>query len=141
MVLDGATAAEVAAAMNCGRNQALGRIWRDPDPEMRLRGIAGRSKSLKRKEPKPPVLKLVEIEEPIEELILDIPPPPPLPVKQAHRHNHPMPLIGTGRKWCKFPIKEDRDVLGGHLCCGEPVIAPGAVYCIEHTRKASGRFQ
>lgn len=142
MLAKGATASMVAREMHINRNQALGRIWRDA--EMSLIGYKKHTnKSAARKaitstfskpsNPKPhgipPIARAkvsppgdVAISKPIQR------DPPPLPVNVVE---HPMPLIGTGRRWCKWPVATAPDVLGGFLCCGASTL-PHDVYCPKH---------
>ena len=51
-----------------------------------------------------------------------------------------MPLIKTGRHWCKFPVKDNADAIGGYLCCGRATMRDD-VYCAEHRAiaRAAGR--
>lgn len=47
-----------------------------------------------------------------------------------------MPLMKTGRYWCKFPVRENADAIGGYLCCGRATMRDD-VYCAEHRAIAS----
>ena len=42
-----------------------------------------------------------------------------------------MPLMKTGQRWCKFPVKDNAKAIGGYLCCGRATM-PDDVYCAEH---------
>lgn len=124
LLLNGATAAQVAKAMHIGRNAALGRIWRDPDltlqPFPRPKTIFIRPSKPKRL-PKPPP--------PPKPIAPTTPPKPPVAVIPTVCH--PMPLIDTGSLWCKWPVAMAPDVLGGVLCCGAKSLK-GDVYCSQH---------
>ena len=47
-----------------------------------------------------------------------------------------MPLMKTGRHWCKFPVRDNAEAIGGYLCCGRATIWDD-VYCAEHRAIAS----
>ena len=59
--------------------------------------------------------------------------PPPLTLSQPMRL---MPLMKTGRHWCKFPVKDNAEAIGGYLCCGRATVGDD-VYCAEHRAIAS----
>jgi hypothetical protein len=61
-------------------------------------------------------------------------PEPPEPPKSQPMQL--MPLMKTGKRWCKWPVKDDPDVIGGFLCCGRATTADD-VYCSEHRAVAS----
>ena len=42
-----------------------------------------------------------------------------------------MPLMKTGKRWCKWPVKDAPGVIGGYLCCGRATTTDD-VYCVEH---------
>jgi hypothetical protein len=119
MLDEGASASVIASIFNITRNAAIGRIARNPDlhkhVKPKLRRKVKRSIPLKATpvKTKPAVASKVE------------------PVK-------PMPLIDTGSLHCKWPIADDETVLGGILCCGDPV-SFGLVYCVPHHRQAHPR--
>lgn len=132
MLSKGATAAVVARAMGINRNMALGRIWRDP--EMALMGYSHRPKVPKphlpsKPRPKPAIAAKVTTSEAI--VVCASVPPPPSPGPDRQPKAHPMALIGTGGRWCKWPVAEQRGVLGGFLCCGCRSLH-GDVYCAKH---------
>lgn len=141
LLAKGATASTVAREMGIGRNAALGRIYRDP--EMALVGWAKRPKpkvprppryfQRKPSSPKPAVAAMVNVTGDVVQSICAPVEPPPAP-KPALAH--PMALIGTGKRWCKWPVAADSRVLGGFLCCGCRSL-PGDVYCEEHRAKAA----
>lgn len=149
MLAKGATASQVAREMHINRNQALGRIWRDT--EMKLQ--RGNGKYSKKSgvskythsavtfhaaydaPSKPRIVRAkmsppgdVAISKPIQRAA------PPLPVNVVA---HPMALIGTGRRWCKWPVTVAPDVLGGFLCCGASTL-PHDVYCPKHRQLSAG---
>lgn len=130
---NGATGAVVGRAMGISRNAALGRIWRDPSMKLTW-GTYHVPRVKKKPKPKKPS------PEPTPQTV-PVPPPglsvctpeavePPVPVAVTSK-GRPMALIGTGRRWCKFPIREDRETLGHFLCCGH-LSLPGDVYCKAH---------
>jgi hypothetical protein len=47
-----------------------------------------------------------------------------------------IPLMDLGRGQCRFPVREDPSVPGGHLFCAQAT-APGAVYCAHHHQIAT----
>lgn len=125
----GATALMVARAMNIGRNAALGRIWRDP--ELSLTGFSAKQKRrLSSRKPRPPRAIPARLSP-----VGDVPKPsatatPPDPVDQPIS-SHRMALIGTGRRWCKWPVAMDTSIIGGIVCCGDQTES-GDVYCWHH---------
>ena len=140
LLAKGATAAVVAREMGIGRNQALGRIYRDPD--LALRTFSRKPKVQRPPRPPkeekpssktPPVAAMVapagEAKAPLSPAATVTPPEPP-------SHPNPMPLIGTGRRWCKWPVAADSRVLGGFLCCGDRSL-PNDVYCNAHRKLAA----
>ena len=58
-----------------------------------------------------------------------------------------VPLIRLGRYQCRFPVREDLSVTGGHRFCAEPT-SQHRVYCDHHhgvvtavePRRAGSRF-
>jgi hypothetical protein len=54
--------------------------------------------------------------------------PPPATVSRSMRL---MPLMKTGQHWCKFPVKDNAEAIGGYLCCGRATMRDD-VYCAEH---------
>lgn len=42
-----------------------------------------------------------------------------------------VPLVDLGHRQCRFPVKENPSVPGGHLFCGQAT-APDQVYCTHH---------
>lgn len=136
----GATAATVAKEMGIGRNAALGRIYRDP--EMALREYPRKPRPPKpprffKPNPprqKPPLAVMAAAAGDVVHSICEPAKPLPAPIKLALAH--PMALIGTGHRWCKWPVATDSRVLGGFLCCGRRSL-PGDVYCYEHREKAA----
>jgi hypothetical protein len=42
-----------------------------------------------------------------------------------------VPLMKLGRYQCRFPVREDRSVPGGHMFCAAPT-SPDRVYCDHH---------
>lgn len=135
MLAKGATASVIARAMNLSRNQALGRIYRDP--ELALREYPRRPKVNrlprspalpKKTRPSPASAAMVaEAGDVVTAPIVATPAPPEPPRSSPHM----MPLIGTGTRWCKWPVAADSRVLGGFLCCGVRSL-PGDVYCQCH---------
>lgn len=139
LLAKGATGGVVARAMSITRNQAIGRIRRDP--EMELRGFLRKPKVNRTpssppqpKAPRPARQNVVTVA-----AVGDIQPLPTTPVVPAKPepkdHCHAMALIGTGRRWCKWPVATDSRVLGGFLCCGDHTL-PQDVYCSKHRRLA-----
>jgi hypothetical protein len=59
----------------------------------------------------------------------------PLPATLS-RSMRLMPLIKTGQHWCKFPVKDNVEAIGGYLCCGRATMRDD-VYCAEHRAIAS----
>jgi hypothetical protein len=47
-----------------------------------------------------------------------------------------IPLMALGRGQCRFPVREDPSVPGGHLFCAQAT-SPDAVYCAHHHRIAT----
>jgi hypothetical protein len=143
MLAKGATASVVARAFHLTRNQALGRIYRDP--EMTLRGYSRPPKISH--QPRPPSSK--KTARPVSRNVVMVaaagdvvaapaavapPAPPPEPPKTSANM---MALIGTGKRWCKWPVAMDSRVLGGFLCCGARSL-PHDVYCQCHRDLAKG---
>jgi hypothetical protein len=142
LLAKGATASIVAREMGIGRNAALGRIYRDPEmalvgwhhrPKPKLQRPPRQPKPKQPSSPKPAVAAMVTVTGDVVQSICAPVAPPPAP-KPALAH--PMALIGTGRRWCKWPVAADSRVLGGFLCCGCRSL-PGDVYCAEHREKAA----
>jgi hypothetical protein len=136
LLAKGASAGVIAAEMGINRNQVIGRVHRDP--EMELVGYA--AKALKRiriraKKPQPllekPLFKSQRL--PVKKApagavcVLPVTVVPPVPDAA-----HAMALLGTSGRWCKWPILEDPQTLGGHLCCGQPVEHIGSPWCLYH---------
>lgn len=138
MLAKGATASAVALEMHIGRDAVIGRIYRDP--EMTLPGYTfRRAQGMTKSPPRPPRKVIVNARiqvEPLTGAIVCTPvePPPPPPVFKPSAP-HPMALIGTGRRWCKWPVEEAHRVLGHFFCCGAQVL-PGDVYCDKHRELA-----
>jgi hypothetical protein len=59
--------------------------------------------------------------------------PPAATLSQSMRL---MPLMKTGQHWCKFPVKDHAEAIGGYLCCGRATTRDD-VYCAEHRAIAS----
>lgn len=143
LLAKGATASVVAREMGIGRNQALGRIYRDPD--LALRTYSKKPKV--QRPPRPPKATKAEkpssTTQPVAAMVapagdvVHAEPAAPIATPEPPSHPNPMPLIGTGRRWCKWPVAADSRVLGGFLCCGDRS-RPGDVYCVKH-RKMSAR--
>jgi hypothetical protein len=141
MLANGATASVVAKAFHLSRNQALGRIYRDP--ELALRDYPRKPKisrpprilSEPKKQARPAPHNAAMVAEAGEVITAPIPatPAPPEPPKSSPHH---MALIGTGTRWCKWPVIADSRVLGGFLCCGARSL-PGDVYCQFHRDKSA----
>jgi len=148
MLANGATASVIARAFQLSRNQALGRIYRDP--EMALRSYPRKAKvsrhqaatpspsqPKKQARPAPRNAAMVAVAGDVvaaAPTIIATPAPPEPPKSLPHRH---MALIGTGARWCKWPVAMDSGVLGGFLCCGDRSL-PGDVYCEYHREKSTG---
>src|SRR5262245_10077828 len=47
-----------------------------------------------------------------------------------------IPLMDLGRGQCRFPVREDPSVPGGHLFCAQAT-SPDEVYCAHHHRIAT----
>jgi hypothetical protein len=47
-----------------------------------------------------------------------------------------IPLMALGRGQCRFPVREDPAVPGGHLFCAQAT-SPDAIYCVHHHRIAT----
>jgi hypothetical protein len=47
-----------------------------------------------------------------------------------------MPLMQTGQRWCKWPVEDNAEAIGGYLCCGRATMRDD-VYCAEHRAIAS----
>ena len=47
-----------------------------------------------------------------------------------------LPLMKTGQRLCKWPVKDDPSVVGGYLFCGRATTTDD-VYCSEHRALAS----
>lgn len=137
LLAKGASAAGVARKMGLNRNQVLGRIYRDP--ELALRNYSPKPKN---SPPRPP--KLPKPTSPTSAAVVMVAKagkgvargttPADAPVQtQPEPPNHPnaMALIGTGTRWCKWPVAVDGRVLGGFLCCGNRS-RPNDVYCEHH---------
>jgi hypothetical protein len=63
----------------------------------------------------------------------------PEPAKSLTTSSQPMrliPLMNTGKRWCKWPVEADPDVIGGFLSCGRATTAYD-VYCSEHRAVAN----
>lgn len=60
---------------------------------------------------------------------------------------HELPLIELGRHQCRYPVREDRAVTGGHRFCAAQTL-PDRAYCEHHhsvvtavdTRRAGSGF-
>lgn len=142
LLAKGATAAVVAREMGIGRNQALGRIYRDPD--LALRKYPRKPKAPRPPRPPRPRKEKTAIQTPaVADMVapagdvVHSEPAALAPSPEPPTHPNPMALIGTGTRWCKWPVAADSRVLGGFLCCGDRSL-PGDVYCSTH-RKISAR--
>lgn len=135
LLANGATGAVVAREMGISRNAALGRIWRDPQMKLTWgthhKPRAKKTTQSRPKQPSPdPNPQTVPVSPPGVSVCRPVAVKTPVPVT-AHGKGRPMALIGTGRRWCKFPIREDAETLGHFLCCGH-LSLPGDVYCKCH---------
>lgn len=123
LLIDGASAAEVAKIMSLTRNAAIGRICRDPELHPLMRRARQQTPVLHI--PRPP---------------RRMPPRPPKRAEPVLMAAEPvpdrlMPLVDTGSQWCKWPVMHDPEVKGGVWCCGAPVRF-GDVYCQHHRTQA-----
>lgn len=133
LLAKGATAAGVARKMGLNRNQVLGRIYRDP--ELALRNYSPKPKN---SPPRPP--RLPKPTSPTSAAVVMVakagkaeaePATAPATTPEPSDHLNAMALIGTGTRWCKWPVARDSRVLGGFLCCGDRS-RPNDVYCEHH---------
>lgn len=130
LLAKGASAAGVARIMGLNRNQALGRIYRDP--ELALRSFSPRPRNNpppKLPKPTSPTSAGAVMVAKAGKAQAELAPPSTLP--EPSNHLNAMALIGTGSRWCKWPVARDSRVLGGFLCCGDRS-QPNDVYCAHH---------
>lgn len=130
LLAKGASAGAVANAMGCNRNQAIGRIHRDPG--LHLNSYAARALTKKVKLQRQAKLStLIGTSQPARDVVKKIAkagtpvcvaaePVPVEPVPDEPEYLNTKVLADTGAHFCKWPILWDTSAIGNWICCGEP---------------------
>lgn len=129
LLAKGASAGVVANAMGCNRNQAIGRIHRDP--ALQLNAYA--SKALKKLRPRKakPLRAIDDTSQVLRDVVkktitaarlvcVATDPAPAESVPAEPEYLKTKALADTGAHFCKWPLTWDTSVIGHWICCGEP---------------------
>jgi len=137
LITAGRSASEIAGAFGISRNAVIGRIHRNTTlrAALQARGPFIRIVDVPPVKPQPKAAVAIATiavwprakNRPGEKEPPTMPDPPP-PLADMRR----VPLLDLRRAWCKWPIDEDKAVIGHFIFCGRDTGGPS--YCNEHDR-------
>lgn len=133
---DKLTTSQIATNLGIGRSQAAGLIFR--------LGLTGHRVTMASKARQRPTI-LADDFPKIELSAVKRKKPPTMPLapppwEKVHAwlkpgEHGPLTLMQLRPNQCKWPVVEDRGVVGCYLFCGEPT-RPDERYCLEHKKRA-----